>query len=131
MADKKITELDALTSPGTTDVIPIVEIASGVTKKIDLATVRKDSIRSISDLRTLDATDHTIECTANTFTITLPTAVGCAGREYEIKNMGTGVITIDTTSSQTIDGTLTAIIALQYGVLKVKSNGANWMIMQP
>lgn len=78
----------------------------------------------------IQTTDYMIDCTANTFTVTLPTAVGYAGQVYEIKNSGTGVITVNTTSSQTIDGSLTEVIANQYGILKVMSNGANWMIMQ-
>jgi hypothetical protein len=86
--------------------------------------------RAITALRTLDATDYLIDCTANTFTVTLPTAVSIAGRIYVIKNSGTGVITVDTTSSQTIDGILTIVLAVQYGAsLKVVSDGANWKII--
>jgi hypothetical protein len=73
-------------------------------------------------------TDEVIDCTANTFTVTLPTAVG-ATQEYVIKNSGTGTITIDTTSSQTIDGSLTEVLSMQYGTLKVMSNGSGWMII--
>ena len=62
---------------------------------------------------TLTATDHTIDCTTGTFTATLPTAVGCTGREYAIKNSGTGVITVATTSSQTIDGSTTYSLSAQ------------------
>ena len=53
---------------------------------------------------TLNATHHILNATANSFTYTLPTAVSISGREYYIKNSGTGLITIATTSSQTIDG---------------------------
>jgi hypothetical protein len=84
--------------------------------------------RAITALRTLDGTDHTIECTANSFTVTLPTAVGITGREYIIKNSGTGTITLATTSSQTIDGITTQTIE-QYNSITVKSNNANWIII--
>ena len=57
--------------------------------------------RAITALRTLDGTDYTIEVTANTFTVTLPTAVGITGRIYVITNSGSGVTTVGTTSSQT------------------------------
>lgn len=86
--------------------------------------------RGITALRTLDATDYTVNCTANSFTVTLPTAVGCAGRVYVIKNSGTGVITIDTTSSQTIDGSLTQTLSIQYECITVQSDGANWIVIQ-
>ncbi len=73
-------------------------------------------------------TDYQIECTANSFTVTLPTAVGVTGQIYSIKNSGTGTITVATTSSQTIDGQLTQTLT-QYDNLMVMSNGANWIIL--
>lgn len=79
---------------------------------------------------TLDDTNYTVNCTSNTFTITLPTAVGITGRLYNIKNSGTGVITINTTSSQTIDGYASGSITLiQFDNLCVQSDGANWVII--
>ncbi len=86
--------------------------------------------RGISALRTLDATDHTIDCTANTFTVTLPTAVGITGREYIISNSGSGVITIGTTSSQTflnVLATPTTLTVAQFTNYKVISNGTQWL----
>ncbi len=74
-------------------------------------------------------TDHTIDCTSGTFTVTLPTAVGIQGKIYVIKNSGTGTITVATTSSQTIDGTTTKIISVQYDKITVQSNGTNWIII--
>ena len=70
----------------------------------------------------------TIDCT-NTITITLPTAVGQTGRIHIIKNSGTGVITIATTSSQTIDGAATQSLATQWSKITVQSTGANWIII--
>jgi len=65
---------------------------------------------------------------SGTINITLPTAVG-NNNYYTIKNVGTGTITIDTTSSQTIDGSLTAPIKVQYLSLTLISDGANWNII--
>ena len=70
----------------------------------------------------------TIDCT-NTITITLPTAVGQTGRIHIIKNSGTGVITIATTSSQTIDGAATQSLLTQYSKITVQSTGANWIVI--
>ena len=75
----------------------------------------------------VDPDDRWIECTSGTFTVSLHTAVGYAGRSHLIKNSGTGLITVDTASSQTIDGNLT-ILLTQYDAVTVVSNGANWMI---
>lgn len=77
---------------------------------------------------TAGATDYLIDCTANTFTVSLPTAVGAAGRVYVIKNSGTGVITIDPALTQTIDGQTTYILAVQYEALQIMSDGANWKV---
>jgi hypothetical protein len=73
-------------------------------------------------------TDYCINCTANTFTVTLPTAVGVTGQVYVVKNSGAGTITLATTSSQTIDGTTTKTLA-QFASYMVMSNGANWIII--
>jgi hypothetical protein len=77
----------------------------------------------------ITSTDYTIDCTSGTFTVTLPTAVGITGRQYVIKNSGTGVITVATTSSQTIDGVTTQAISIQYDYLKVQSDGSNWVVI--
>jgi hypothetical protein len=77
---------------------------------------------------TITTNDHTIDCTANTFTVTLPTAVGITGRIFNIKNSGTGVITVDTTSSQTIDG-ITSQTLNQYDSMAVQSTGTNFIII--
>jgi hypothetical protein len=57
--------------------------------------VGKTSTYSISD------DDYFVNC-SGTFTVTLPTAVSVAGKIYVIKNSGSGTVTIDTTSSQTM-----------------------------
>lgn len=74
------------------------------------------------------ATDWLVEATSGTFTVTLPTAVGAAGRDYVIKNSGTGTITLATTSSQTIDLVLTQTITSGSSITVV-SNGTNWVIV--
>ena len=73
------------------------------------------------------STDY-IYFASNTITITLPTAISNTN-SYVIKNVGTGTITINTTSSQTIDGSLTALIKVQYLSLTLISDGANWNII--
>ena len=73
--------------------------------------------------------DYLINATTGTFTITLPTAVGGAGRTYIIKNSGAAsVITVATTSSQTIDGSTTYVLTALNKYVNVVSDGANWII---
>ena len=76
---------------------------------------------------TATITDHVINCTANTFTVTLPTAVGITGRQYVIKNSGAGVITVDGNAAETIDGAADATLATQYDSITLASDGANWI----
>jgi hypothetical protein len=82
---------------------------------------------------TLTQTDHTIWADATTagFTITLPSAAGSPAIEYVIKKIDStaNVVTIATTSSQTIDGLTTRTLTTQYQTIKVQNNGANWFII--
>lgn len=73
-----------------------------------------------------------INASASSFTVTLPTAVGASGKMYTLKSthaQAAFVITVATTSSQTIDGATTTTINTQYEVLTVISDGANWHIV--
>ena len=83
--------------------------------------------------RTLDATDYTTRVDAATGNkiITLPTSVGISGRIYIIKKVDSSAntVTINTTSSQTIDGALTIVLSAQYKYISVQSNGATWDII--
>jgi hypothetical protein len=72
---------------------------------------------------------NVIDLTATGLTATLPTAVGITGREYTIKLTEVGTGTVATTSSQTIDGSITYSLSAQYKYVTVKSTGANWIII--
>ncbi len=65
------------------------------------------------------------------FTVTLPTAIGVTGIEYTIKKTDSSInlVTIATTSSQTIDGITTKTLGTQYASITVISDGANWQII--
>lgn len=60
-------------------------------------------------------------------TVTLPTAIGNTNR-YTVKNNHSAAITVDTTSSQTIDGT-TTISVPPANAVDIISNNANWSIL--
>ena len=76
---------------------------------------------------TVGTNDYLIDITGNTITVTLPTAVGVNGKNYVIKNRGTGVVTVETTSSQTIDGANTKSLNNNDSI-EVISDGSNWII---
>jgi hypothetical protein len=79
---------------------------------------------------TIVGTDDIVICTSGTFTVTLPTAVGRAGKQFKVKNSGSGVITMASTSAQTIDGAAAGSTQLfQFDSLTFESDGANWVIV--
>jgi hypothetical protein len=79
---------------------------------------------------TLTTLDYLVNATSGTFDLTLPTAVGVTGQVYVLKNSGTGIITIKTTSSELIDGVASGVLTLvQYDSLKVMSTNSGWIII--
>ena len=69
-----------------------------------------------------------VEVTANSPTITQPSATGAYGMYFVIKNTGAGTATLAAKSGQTIDGASTQSIT-QYQSLTVVSNGTNWILI--
>jgi hypothetical protein len=65
------------------------------------------------------------------FTLTLPAISGVsAGKEIRVKNMGTGTITIDSNSSEEIDGsTNNYTLDVQYSAITLVSTGSAWEII--
>jgi hypothetical protein len=104
--------------------------ATGKVPASQLPPMTSRVIQTISANTTLGAvasTDYVYLCSA-ALTATLPTAVGNTNR-YTVKRTGTGTVTIDTTSSQTIDGATTFAIGVQYQSVDLISDGANWSVI--
>ncbi len=81
---------------------------------------------------TAAASDSTVlaDASGGAFQITLPTAVGCQGRQYTIRRTGaTNNVTVGGTSAQTLDGVTTKTLGSQYATLTVQSDNANWQIL--
>jgi hypothetical protein len=72
--------------------------------------------------------DYLIDVTGNTVTVTLPTAVGINGKNYVVKNSGTGVVTVNTTSGQTIDNSESKTLSYNDS-LEINSDGTNWIVV--
>jgi hypothetical protein len=83
--------------------------------------------KGITSSYTVGVNDYLVDVTGNTITVTLPTAVGINGKNYVIKNSGNGVVTVATTSSQTIDGANTKSLNNNDSI-EVISDGSNWII---
>lgn len=88
------------------------------------------SVNTISVNTTAGTTVNTeyVYLVSGTTTLTLPTAVGNSN-QYAIKNTGSAVVTVATTSSQTIDGSTIATMPVANSALTFVSDGANWFIV--
>lgn len=85
-------------------------------------------IKNIAVVYTVQPSDNgtIINCTAGTFTVSL-TAAATLGTGFTcwVWNTGTGAITIDPASTETIDGVLTLILRQGEGT-QIVCNGTNW-----
>lgn len=82
---------------------------------------------------TLTATNYTIKFTGTTASvITLPSAINCEGRIYQLKNASTTLptpaLTIAASSSQTIEGAVSWLLDEPNEVVRLMSNGLNWEV---
>ena len=59
---------------------------------------------------------------------TLPNTSGISGRIYSFKNIGAGIVTLNLTAGQTIDGLTTYTLANKKGVT-IQTNGSVWYII--
>lgn len=91
--------LVTLTNPSTTEDYTVDRENFSVSFR-----VRKET--NVTSTYQILSSDDLIRCDG-TFTVTLPDATTIEGRQIDIKNIGTGVITVNTLNSQTIDGNLT------------------------
>jgi hypothetical protein len=69
------------------------------------------------------------DTTGGAFTLTLFTAVGNAGKELILKNLGTSNLTIDGASTELIDGALTKVLTNKYASINIISDNVGWMIV--
>jgi hypothetical protein len=95
-----------------------VTAASGQYNKINRSTAVSGNI-TLTD---------SIIFASGTITLTMPTAVGIGGRTFTVKNTGVGMITLQGTNSQTIDGYTTMTLSEPNTAIDIISNGSNWYI---
>ena len=88
------------------------------------------AVSLVSSPTTASSTANTpyVYLVSGTTTITLPTAVGNTS-SYYVKNVGSGIVTIATTSSQTIDGSTTVSMPVKYQDLMLISDNSNWNVL--
>jgi len=82
---------------------------------------------------TLLLTEDVILCdtSGGAFTLTLPTAVGNSGKEYEFKYIDSNfsnALTVDADGAELIDGSAMKTLNTQNETLNIISNGTNWFV---
>ena len=110
------------------------QIGVGTTTPNSMLDVRGSmslNYRAFASSSTITTADNMLIFTGTSAaTATLPDATTCIGREYWIKNTSsnTSLLTVNTTSSQTIDGLSTWLLDDPNEAVRVISNGANWNV---
>jgi hypothetical protein len=112
-------------TPSDSTVTRAKMVAGAVANKVVRSVITTDSPTDADDVLLLSGAS---------FTLTLPTAVGRAGKEFCLVHNGTSitqVYTLNTTSAQTIGGVASGAYVLRTNseVLKLISDGANWVIV--
>lgn len=87
------------------------------------------AIKTVTTSTSLTDADYMllVNCTSGS-TITLPDVSTVTRREYVIKKIGGGNVTIDPFASDLIDGATTYTISSSYVSIKLKCDGAAWYI---
>lgn len=124
-------------TPDTTDFAMIVDTSAGsINKKASFKAFKNAVYRSVTTTDSVTVEDETMVLSGASFTSTLPTAVGVAGKRYKYLHGGTSlsqVYTLNTllASGQTIGGVASGSYALYTNgeVLEIESDGANWIIV--
>lgn len=111
--------------------------ANGVTESLAFessipTTMNKQPFAAKTTTYVTTASDGVISVDASSasFTVTLVTAVGNSGLTQTFKKINAAnVVTIDASSTQTIDGALTYALSARYSFVTLVSDGAGWLIV--
>ena len=86
------------------------------------------SIETVTTTHTAGNETYIICNSAGAFTVTLPAVASSLEKVYHIKNINTGVVTVDGNASETIDDQTTQILN-QYDAMHIVCDGSEWWII--
>jgi len=114
------------------DAIEAVQTELGTDPAGTFATVKArlaayDAYAAKTSAYTATVNDGTLNVTSGTFTLDLPAASTCTGKTLKIKNSGTGVVTLDGNSSETVEGVATFPLGLG-SYVEITSTGTAWIL---
>jgi hypothetical protein len=98
-----------------------------VAGSISVAITRKTANYTLTDADCIVACD----ASSGAFTISLPSAVGIAGRIYTIKKVDSSpnAVTVAPRSGQTIDGATSYVLSVRGQYVTIVSDGSNWLVI--
>lgn len=109
----------------------LISTAVGVTGALTTAG-RIRAVVNVAAAHPVVATDDVVlaDATGGAFPVTLPTAVGAAGRTVTVKKVDASVNAVTVASAGgTIDGAVSIAMATQNEALTATSDGANWKVI--
>jgi hypothetical protein len=106
----------------------VLSIVSGLPSWQNNTTITRstNTISTATTALAVVSTDY-VYFVSGTTTLTLPTAVANTNR-YSVTNTGINIITVATTSAETINGSISATLPIPNMSLDFISNGSNWIV---
>ena len=114
------------------DALEAVQAELGTDPAGTFATVKArlaayDAYAAKTSAYTATVDDNTLNVTSGTFTLDLPAASTCTGKTLRVKNSGTGVVTLDGNSSETVEGVATFPLG-PGSYIEITSTGSVWIL---
>lgn len=105
---------------GTSSPVSMLDVNGSLGTKVNIVTGNT----------TLTINHSIVLCNSSSaLTVTLPSAATSTGRQYIIKNINTGEVTITPNGSESIDGNVFYKLMQQYNTISITSNGSSWSIL--
>ena len=143
--DKRLTDITELTAVADSDLIYIVDVsdtthgAAGTSKSSTL----RNAVKAVQDKNVVTVTSTTYtslitndviladdDTAGSAVTITLIAAASANKQILRIKKIGSSYnVVIDGNGSETIDGSTTITLTVQYEAVTLVSDGSNWFIL--
>lgn len=113
----------------------VIIVPNGSDWLIAASHLPRPHVVTVTGATTLDRTNHTVlaDATAAAFTVTLPAvATVPIGHTYDIKKIAgnpSNQVTIDANGAETIDGSATIVLNIQYDIMTIRNGGTEWNII--
>lgn len=113
-------------APAVGDYVAISDVSdSGNKKKALVSGLKYKSYRSVTTTDSPTLEDDYLRLNGASFTVTLPSAVGCAGKIYSFRHAGTAFTNVYTIAG-TIDSLTNILMYVTGETLQIISDGSNW-----